>query len=263
MLYHLRFFTTDGSLDFNLISLFPPTHKNRLNGYDTPYCWRWNEITGPLKDRPGRPRTWSYQNTDGSRKLSEIAPATLRSLSPTVSVFSGATCPISTKLSLLTFSNPRHMDRLQPLRPLHLQHFTTPYIQDTLNELEFILGPTAFTYGALSAPLRYPEPRSVKYVEVGNEYNLKDRGDSYQSYRFEAFYNAIKVVCPNMNAIASTVAFGFGKEVGRGFHEYTRPDSFVGRFGYFVHFKTGFETLASQYAVVQLNIPAGGDVGWN
>lgn len=27
--------------------------------------WKWNETIGPLTDRPGRPGTWSYQNTDG------------------------------------------------------------------------------------------------------------------------------------------------------------------------------------------------------
>lgn len=29
------------------------------------YRWRWNETIGPLKDRPGRPGTWGYENTDG------------------------------------------------------------------------------------------------------------------------------------------------------------------------------------------------------
>ncbi|THX93597.1 putative vacuolar segregation protein [Aureobasidium pullulans] len=83
---------TGGSLDFTLISLFPPTYKNRPNGLrkdiaealkelnpkflrfpggnnlegdDPPYLWYWNETIGPLKDRPGRPGTWGYQNTDG------------------------------------------------------------------------------------------------------------------------------------------------------------------------------------------------------
>lgn len=76
---------SDGSLDFNLISLFPPTYKNRPNGMridlmealaglnpsflrlpggnnlegnDPPYRWIWNQTIGPLTDRPGRPGTW-------------------------------------------------------------------------------------------------------------------------------------------------------------------------------------------------------------
>ena len=103
----LEFDSTAGSLNFNLISLFPPTYNNRSNGnrpdlmealkdlggsffripggnnlYAAPgfrsleltfnsegdayhYPWRWNETIGPLTQRPGRPGTWGYQNTDG------------------------------------------------------------------------------------------------------------------------------------------------------------------------------------------------------
>lgn len=82
----------DWSLNFNLISLFPPTYNNRPNGMrvdlmeslidlapsflrfpggnnleggDPPHRWVWNETIGPLENRPGRPGTWQYQNTDG------------------------------------------------------------------------------------------------------------------------------------------------------------------------------------------------------
>lgn len=29
------------------------------------YQWKWNETIGPLTQRPGRPGTWGYENTDG------------------------------------------------------------------------------------------------------------------------------------------------------------------------------------------------------
>jgi alpha-N-arabinofuranosidase len=78
------------SLDFNLISLFPPTYNNRPNGMRIDLMeilaglkpsflrlpggnniegnypgnlWYWNETIGPLIDRPGREGTWSYYNT--------------------------------------------------------------------------------------------------------------------------------------------------------------------------------------------------------
>jgi len=83
---------TGNSLDFNLISLFPPTYNNRPNGMridlmetlaelspsflrmpggnniegeEPPWFYKWNQTLGPLTDRPGRPGTWSYENTDG------------------------------------------------------------------------------------------------------------------------------------------------------------------------------------------------------
>ena len=38
---------------------------NNLEGNDPPYYWKWNETIGPLKDRPGYPGTWGYENTNG------------------------------------------------------------------------------------------------------------------------------------------------------------------------------------------------------
>ena len=93
--FHLKF---DGasvageSLRFQMISVFPDTYKsspnglrvdlaealeeiggrflrfpggNNLEGIAPPWRWKWNETIGPLIDRPGRPGTWGYVNTDG------------------------------------------------------------------------------------------------------------------------------------------------------------------------------------------------------
>jgi alpha-L-arabinofuranosidase len=81
-----------GSLDFNLVSLFPPTYKNRpngnridimnalaelkpkffrlpggnmLEGNTNSTFWMWNNTIGPLKDRPGFPGVWGYEVTQG------------------------------------------------------------------------------------------------------------------------------------------------------------------------------------------------------
>ena len=40
------------------------------------------------------------------------------------------------------------------------------YVQDALNELEFVMGSVHTNYGALRASLGYPEPWKIKYVEV-------------------------------------------------------------------------------------------------
>lgn len=40
------------------------------------------------------------------------------------------------------------------------------YVQYALEELEFLMGPTNTTYGALRASLGYPEPFEINYVEV-------------------------------------------------------------------------------------------------
>ncbi len=41
-----------------------------------------------------------------------------------------------------------------------------PYVQDTMNELEFIMGDVSTPYGKLRASLGYPQPWTINYVEV-------------------------------------------------------------------------------------------------
>jgi alpha-L-arabinofuranosidase len=40
------------------------------------------------------------------------------------------------------------------------------YIQDTLDELEFLMGDASTQYGSLRASLGYPHPFTINYIEV-------------------------------------------------------------------------------------------------
>jgi alpha-N-arabinofuranosidase len=89
-----------------------------------------------------------------------------------------------------------------------------PYVNDTLNELEFILGDASTPFGSLRASLGYPEPWKLNYIEIGNEDQLQGGAGSYASYRFSMFYNAIHALYPNITVISSTgdlTAVGAGK----------------------------------------------------
>ncbi|GMF67847.1 unnamed protein product [Aspergillus oryzae] len=109
------------------------------------------------------------------------------------------------------------------------------YVQDALDELEFLTGSVDTEYGALRASLGHPEPWTVKYVEVGNEDNLNDGLDSYKSYRFQAFYDAIKEQYPDITVLASTVEIDFPGDAGGDYHLYDTPDNFVEKFNFFDH----------------------------
>jgi alpha-L-arabinofuranosidase len=61
-----------------------------------------------------------------------------------------------------------------------------------MDELEFLIGSTSTKNGALRASLGYPDPSKINYVEIGNEDNFNNGQDPYNSYRFSAFYNAVK-----------------------------------------------------------------------
>jgi alpha-N-arabinofuranosidase len=93
--FHLTFDagkTAGQSLRFNMISSFQQTYKdsnngmrmdlsesvnalngkflrfpggNNMEGGNSPFRWKWNETIGPIINRPGRPGTWGYFNSDG------------------------------------------------------------------------------------------------------------------------------------------------------------------------------------------------------
>jgi alpha-N-arabinofuranosidase len=111
-----------------------------------------------------------------------------------------------------------------------------PYVQDVLNELEFLTGSVDTEYGALRASLGHPDPWTIKYVEVGNEDNLNEGLESYTSYRFQTFYDAIKEKYPDITVLASTVELTFPGDAGGDYHLYDTPDNFVSKFNYFDQF---------------------------
>ncbi|KAL9115357.1 MAG: hypothetical protein Q9227_000678 [Pyrenula ochraceoflavens] len=260
----------NGSLNFNLISLFPPTYNDRPNGLrrdlmtslkglnpsflrfpggnnlegnDPPYLWRWNETIGPLTNRPGRPGTWGYQNTDGLGLVEYLYWCQDLGMEPILAVWAG-----------------EYLDGT-----ILSEDELAPYVQDALNELEFIMGDTSTQYGALRESLGYgSDPiMQINYVEVGNEDNLNGGEDSYNSYRFPMFYNALKNAYPDLNVIASTVDVDLPGDALGDYHEYTRPDYFVGQFNFFDQNTAAHKTLIGEYATVQPNVPQGGGVNWN
>ena len=49
-----------------------------------------------------------------------------------------------------------------------------PYVENVLDELEYILGSTDTQYGALRAQYGHPDPWKLNYVEIGNEDDLSN-----------------------------------------------------------------------------------------
>ena len=129
-----------------------------------------------------------------------------------------------------------------------------PYIQDSLNELEYVLGSVDTTYGALRASHGYPNPWSLSYVEIGNEDNLSDGLPTYSAYRWEDYANAIQAAYPNLNIMASTLnVTRTASELGD-YHQYTIPDVFVQDYDFFDQADpAGSKVLIGEYANVQPN----------
>ncbi|KAF2272644.1 GH51 arabinofuranosidase [Westerdykella ornata] len=258
------------SLDFNLISLFPPTYKGRENGLrvdlaeafaalepkflrfpggnalegpDLANPWKWNETLGPLKDRPGRPGVWGYQMSDGLGLMEYLQWAEDMNLEPILAVWAGLALDGA-------YVNETDLQ---------------PWIQDALNEIEFVRGPATSPYGSLRARLGHPEPFPLKYVEIGNEDWLAGRPagfESYIKYRFPLFKKAISEKYPDIQIIASPSVFDdmtIPAPVAGDYHPYREPDEFYNEFHKFDGLTRDNKTLIGEYAAVHAN----GGIKWD
>lgn len=247
-------------LNFNLLSLFPPTYKDRANGNREDLSealaglnakffripggnniegeaaglqWNWTKTIGPLTERPGRYGDWGYENTDGLGLIEFILWSEELGLEPLLALFAG--------YWLDATAAPE--DELQQ------------YIDSALNELEFLMGDSSTTWGAQRAALGYPDPFSIKFVEIGNEDHLTTTGlDTYKSYRLKDFYDAINTKYPDLLLFSSNTEYVY-ESSGQDYHEYTLPNHFVGQFGYFDNFadSSGHPIVVGEFAAVQNN----------
>ena len=206
---------TKGAVNFNLVSLFPPTYKNRLNGdrvdisqlladqkptflrfpggnyvegNDYANRWDWPRTIGPLEERPGHMSPWGYRSTDGLGLLEFLGWCEDLKMEPVLAVFAAYT--------LNGQSYPDEYAR---------------FVQEALDEIEYITGDAHTKWGAQRAKDGHPAPFKLTYVEIGNEDPGGGRGGQPATYaqRFPLFYNAIKAKYPNLQVI-STVRSGYG-----------------------------------------------------
>lgn len=133
-----------------------------------------------------------------------------------------------------------------------------PYIQDVLNEIEYITGAITTTYGALRASHGRAAPFALKHVEIGNEDFLSSGLPSYAA-RFTAFHDAIKAKYPDLIIIASTDQ-GLPSPKPAGIwidiHYYLTPDQFVSRFNLYDNYDRNFGIFVGEYACTKSNAGA-------
>lgn len=151
---------------------------NNMEGQTIPVRWKWNETIGPLEERVGRMGDWTYWNTNGQGLLDYMYMCEDMGMEPILGVYAG--------YSLKGDSVPE--DELEP------------YIQEVLNELEYLTGDSSTTYGKLRAEHGREEPFKLQYIEIGNE----DFFSTTYNYRYKAYYDAIKKKYPDLKFIETT-----------------------------------------------------------
>ncbi|HBF33100.1 TPA: alpha-N-arabinofuranosidase, partial [Candidatus Sumerlaeota bacterium] len=194
--------TADAPCDvwFSLVSLFPPTWKDQPNGFrpdlmqmmvdmkpgflrfpggnylegDTVATrFEWKKTLGPLTERAGHPCPWSYRSTDGMGLLEFLLWCENMNAEPLLGVYAG-------------YSLKGETIKAGP----ELE----PFVQEALEEIEYVTGDASTKWGAQRIKDGYPQPFKLRYVEIGNE-DFFDRSGSYE-WRFAQFYDAIKAKYP-------------------------------------------------------------------
>jgi alpha-N-arabinofuranosidase len=206
---HLQLtFGHQGKVWLSLVSLFPPTYKNRDNGNRIDLMEKlaamhpkflrlpggnylegdtvderfdWKATLGPLVDRPTHRGPWGYQSSDGMGLLEFLEWTEDLQIEPVLAVYAGYSL------------KGAHVSPGPELRP---------YVDDALDEIEFVTGDATTTkWGAIRAKLGHPAPFPLSYVEIGNEDSFDSSG-SYEG-RYRQFYTAIKARYPTLQLIAT------------------------------------------------------------
>jgi alpha-N-arabinofuranosidase len=194
------------------LSVFPPTYKNRVNGNRVDLMellagmhpaflrfpggnylegntiadrFDWKKTIGPIVDRPGHASPWRYHSTDGLGLLEFLEWCEDLKMQPVLAVYAGYSL------------GGEHVAPGPDLEP---------YVQDALDEIEYVTGDVTTNWGAERAKDGHPAAFPLTYVEIGNE-DWFDRSQSYDG-RYTQFYKAIKAKYPELQLISTSNARG-------------------------------------------------------
>jgi alpha-N-arabinofuranosidase len=191
----------------DLVSLFPPTYHDRpqgnridlmemlaamhptflrlpggnyLEGDHIPERYEWKKTIGPWVDRPTHPSPWRYRSSDGMGLLEFMEWCEDLKIEPVLAVYAGYSMA------------QEHVDPGSALEP---------YIQDALDEIEYVTGDASTKWGAERVKNGHSAPFPLHYVEIGNE-DWFDRSGSYDG-RYAQYYKEIKARYPDLQLIAT------------------------------------------------------------
>jgi alpha-N-arabinofuranosidase len=197
-----------GTLYLSLVSVFPPTYHDRayglrpdlmeqmaamhpkflrlpggnyLEGDHISERFEWKKTIGPWVDRPTHISPWNYHSSDGMGLLEFLEWCEDLKIQPVLAVYAGYSMK---------------QEHVEPGPELE------PYVQDALDEIEYVTGDTNTRWGAQRAKDGHSSPFPLTYVEIGNE-DWFDRSHSYDG-RYAQFFKAIKARYPQLQLIATT-----------------------------------------------------------
>jgi alpha-L-arabinofuranosidase len=236
---------------FDLVSLFPPTYHNDgvtradimnllaamhpkflrlpggnyLEGNSIAERFNWEKTIGPWVDRPTHESPWRYRSSDGIGLLEFLEWCEDLHMQPVLAVYAGYSL------------NHEHVNPGPDLQP---------YVQDALDEIQYVTGSAETKWGAERAKDGHAAPFPLKYVEVGNEDEF-DRSGTYDG-RFAQFYRAIKQAYPDLQVIATAPVNSVAPDVLDEHFYMSAEESFSMAHHYDDHPRTGSKIFVGEWA---------------
>ena len=208
-----------GTIEMDVVSLFPPTYKGRPNGCrpqlaemlakmkpqfmrfpggcyvegqgDSTNAFHGERTIGPIEKRPGHYNAnWKYWTSDGLgfheflQLAEDIGAKPLYVVN--VGIWHGGVTPVN---------------QLEP------------WIQECMDALEYANGDITTRFGRMRAENGHPQPFNIEYLEIGNENGnnrFDDNSDMSDHYfeRYRLFYDAVKSKYPNIKCVGNVQAWG-------------------------------------------------------
>ncbi|KAF3327211.1 alpha-L-arabinofuranosidase 1-like protein [Carex littledalei] len=198
-------------------------------------AFRWTASIGPWEERPGHfGDVWNYWTDDGLGYFEFLQLAEDLGASPVWVINNGIS----------------HRDSVKTTN-------ISPWVQDTLNSIEFARGDSNSTWGSIRASMGHPEPFQLNYMAIGNE----NCGMNFYRENYLKFYYAIKEAYPDIKLI--TNCDGSRRTLDHpadyyDFHTYTSARNMFRQKDYFNSAsKSGPKAFVSEYAVTDSSAGTG------
>lgn len=150
-----------------------------VEGFSMETAMLFRKTVGPVWERPSHWLLWHYRTTNGLGFHEYLQLCEDLNLQALYVCNCGMTCQGRGPY----YFNDKEMEDI---------------IQDTLDALEYAMGPTDSKWGGMRARMGHPAPFCIKYLEIGNE----NSGSEYES-RYEMIRKAVLSEYPDMLIISN------------------------------------------------------------
>ncbi|KAJ3806612.1 arabinofuranosidase [Lentinula aff. lateritia] len=252
------------TMEFTLISLFPPTFNGRTNGFRMDLSetlldmkpaffrfpggnnlegetaadrWAWENTVGDLVDRPGRVGDWGYINTDGLGLYEYLQWIEDMDMQPIMAV---KTTGYSLNGASVASNDMQ------------------TYITEAINQINFVIGDASTNaQAAIRSSMGHPDPFTLNYIEIGNEDFFSPT--TYADYRWADLYNALHAEFPQLHYIATSATSGNVPSLSPAptywdLHIYSNPNFFInGAYNFDILSRNGLQFFQGEYATTTEN----------